>query len=312
MILRKFVKETHESYEGFGDLIKCYTLMQLFHIFHFRNSYVLLLSLLIQTSFLFAQKTEVDSLITKTINVEEILISTEHSKGLTGVKISLKLDSMIVADDSLRINYRLNDKLYTRKFNKLQPKLIDEIAIFHPFAILFKTSGTHTINFVLDKIIDVAKQTKYQLKGIKKQVNSVQVPTMHQLQVQVNYTKVTPKTPKGKAWDFHLFPRTTADKYPDLIYTIESEHNEASRGIFSGQFFRAHKQKNTLIASWPYFSDAIYYCEGDVISLCIKDADLIFHDKIGCISTDEMISQERSTPLEFGSVLKFDYEMIVK
>ncbi len=264
------------------------------------------------SSFLFAQKTEVDSLITKTINVKEILMITERSKGLTGVKISLKLDSMIVADDSLRINYRLNDKLYTRKFNELQPKLIDEIAIFHPFAILFVTSGTHQISFALDKMIDISKRTKYLLEGVKEDVNSVQVPTMHQLQVQVNYTKVTPKTPKGKAWDFHLFPRTTADKYPDLIYTLESEHNDASRGIFSGQFFRAHKQKNTLIAGWPYLSDNIYFCEGDAILLCVKDADLIFHDKIGCISISKMILQEKSVPLEFGSVLKFDYEMIVK
>lgn len=278
------------------------------HLFKF-----LVFSLVIlHTSILFAQKTEVDSILTKTITVKEILMSTERSKGLSGVKLTLLLDDMIVKDDSLRVKYTLNSDSYTRQFVELNPKSIDRIEIFHPFALLFYNAGTHHVSFMLDQFVDIAKQTKYVIEGIKEQATNVVVPTMHTMQVKVNYTEVTPKTPKGKAWDFYLFPRTKSDKYPDLIYTVEAAFNEASRGIFGGQFYRAHKQKNTLIASWPYLSDSILYCEGDELSLCVKDADVIFHDKIGCISIHELILQENTEQLHFGSVLKFSYELIVK
>lgn len=282
-------------------------------IFRSRKSYIfIVICLLLQTSFLYAQNTEVDSLITKTINVKEILIQSERLKGLSGVKLTLLLDDMIVKDDSLRIKYTLNGDAYTRQFVELNPKSIDRIDIFHPYALLFYNSGTHHVSFLLDEFVDIAKRTIYTVEGVKEQAANVTVPTMHSMQVKVSYTEVTPKTPKGKAWDFYLLPRVKSDKYPDLIYTIEAAFNEASRGIFSGQFYRAHKQKNTLIASWPYLSDSVLYCEGDELSLCIKDADLIFHDKIGCISIHELILQEKTSQLHFGSVLKFSYELTIK
>jgi len=282
-----------------------------FQISSYLSKFIVLL-FLVQTSFLSAQNTEVDSLISKTINVKEILIQSERSRGLSGVKLTLFLDDTIVKDDSLRIKYTLNGDAYTREFNELNPKSTDRIDIFHPYALLFYNSGAHHVSFLLDEFVDIAKRTIYTVEGVKDQAANVFVPTMHSLQVKVNYTEVTPKTPKGKAWDFYLLPRVKSDKYPDLIYTIEAVFNEASRGIFSGQFYRAHKQKNTLIASWPYLSDIVLYCEGDELSLCIKDADLIFHDKIGCISIHELILQKDALQLQFGSVLKFTYELIVK
>ncbi len=256
-----------------------------------------------------ASSQETDSIKTKTINVKEILISKERSKGLTGVKIHLSLDDMIIKDDSLRIKYTLNGESYTRQFVELNPKPIDEIDIFHPFVLLFNNSGMHHLSFELHQFVDVAKKTKYKIAGDTAQTANLEVPTLHSFQIKVNYTEVTPKTPKGKSWDFYLLPRKKSDKYPDLIYTVEADFNEASRGIFGGQFYRAHKQKNTLIASWPYFSESVLYCEGDELSLCVKDADVIFHDKIGCISIHELILQENTEHLQFGSVLRFQYEL---
>lgn len=219
---------------------------------------------------------------------------------------------MIVKDDSLRVKYTLNGDSHTRQFVELNPKTVSSITIFHPFVLLFNNSGTHHVSFLLDEFVDIAKRTIYTVEGVKEQAAKVTVPTMHAFQVKVNYSEVASKTPKGKSWDFYLLPRVKSDKYPDLIYTIEAAFNEASRGIFSGQFYRAHKQKNTLIASWPYLSDSVLYCEGDELSLCIKDADLIFHDKIGCISIHELILQENIEQLQFGSVLKFSYELKVE
>lgn len=267
---------------------------------------------LLHTSLLFAQKTETDSISVKNIEVKTILMESTRSKGLSGLKVSLILEYMLVLEDSLYVNYNLNGKLYTRSFSNLHHESVDRLAIFHPYAILYETSGKQQAEFSLNKIKGAFKKNSYKISGVKTHRVSVEVPILHSIQIKVNYTEVTPKTPKGKDWDFHLFPRGDYDKYPDLIFTIEAPFNEDSRGIFSGQFYRAHKQKNTLLASWPYFSDNISYCEGDELSLCIKDADLIFHDNIGCISIYKLLETKQAEQLQFGSVLKFSCELEAK
>jgi len=272
---------------------------------------ILMFSLVfLQVSFLFAQNTETDTIPRKIFEIKEILMESIRSKGLSGVKVNILLEKVLILDDSLHINYSLNGDLYTRKFGNFNQKSVDRIAIFHPYSILYQTSGVHQVDFILNKISDAFKKNTYKITGIKTQNTTVEVPILHTLKIKVNYTEVTPKTPKGKDWDFSLFPRGDSNNYPDLIYTIEAPFNEDSRGIFNGQFYRAHKQKNTLIAGWPYFSDTISYCEGDELSLCIKDADLIFHDKIGCISIYKLILKEQSEQLHFGSVLNFSCEVI--
>lgn len=265
---------------------------------------------LLQSSFLFAQKTEIDTISTKNIEIKEILMESTRSKGLSGLKVSLVLKDMLVLEDSLFVNYSLNDKIHTRSYSNLHHKSVDKIVIFHPYAILYETSGNQQADFVLNKISDAFKKNRYKISGIKTHRAIIEVPLLHTIQIKVNYTQVTPKTPKGKDWDFHLFPRGDYDKYPDLIFTIEAPFNEDSRGVFGGQFYRAHKQKNTLVASWPYFSDTIFYCEGDELSLCIKDADLIFHDGIGCVSIYKLIANKQSEQMHFGSVLNFSCEVL--
>lgn len=244
------------------------------------------------------------------VTINSIKMESTRSKGLSGLKILIELDEKIQVEHNLNIHYSLDGKSYTREYREMRPRSFKRIKIFHPFAILYHESGSQQTTFKLDSIYEPDKKLKLYVEGVRDQKIVSDVPAIRTIKIMVNYTKVTETNPKGKEWDYNLFKTNKTDTYPDLIYTIESSFNEDSRGIFGGQFYKTHKQKNTVIASWPYYSDLIYYCEGDELSLCVKDADTIFHDVIGCVTISKLLSMDRIDQLKFGSVINFSCEIV--
>jgi len=271
---------------------------------------IILFLLVSNLSLVIAQAASEKDTISKLIHINKIEMEFIKSKGLFGMQLTMAIQDTLVIANNLNIDYKINGTPYTRLFFEVRPLSITRIPIFHPFTHLFKIGGSNTISFELDSIYIPKQKEGFNLLGVKTKSMPVEVPPIRTIRTKVNYVKVNEINPKGKAWDYNFFASSKSDNYPDLIYTVESIFNEDSRGIFNGQFYRGHKQKNTVVASWNYFSDVIYYCEGDELFLCIKDADTVFHDEIGCIALDQLIEQEKKEKLQFGSVLSFSYEVI--
>lgn len=276
----------------------------------FMHSLCLILLILVSgMDILSAQDTTETVIVTEPISITNIGVLSTRSKGLSGIMITLTLEDTLTINGNLNVAYSLNEKSYTRDIRNMYVKKLTEIRTFHPYAQLFEKSGDHRIVFALDSIYDPDAKIGFVLKGNKMKPAVIEVPTLHSIKVKVNYTEVSSTTRKGKAWDFNFFANTESDNYPDLIFIISSPYNEDSNGVFTGQFYRSHKQKNTLIASWPYFSDIVYYCEGDELFLYVKDADNVFHDTIGYISLDELKGKEKIEDMHFGQVLRFSCEV---
>jgi hypothetical protein len=244
--------------------------------------------------------------VSDSLFVEGIVIETSQSKGLSGLMIEIDLKQTIQIDHNLDIHYSIDGSPYTREYREMRPLSTNQLKIFHPFAQLYQSKGKYESIFHLDNIVDPDKQHQYEIDGQLEQNAISIVPTIHSIKIKVNYVTVSETTPKGKAWDYNFFKTNKTDTYPDLNYTIESTFNELSRGIFGGQFYSAHKQKNTIISSWPYFSEQVYYCDGDELRICIKDMDTLIHDVIGCISIEELLTMKNTENLKFGSVTDFN------
>ncbi|MDH5398924.1 MAG: hypothetical protein OEX02_12310 [Cyclobacteriaceae bacterium] len=238
------------------------------------------------------------------ILIEQVTLEQTDQKGLKGVLVRLQLADSLFLEEDLLVRYTINDEPFVRRLLVQAERAysINTIEIFHPFAGFFRSSGEQEVLFMLENMAIPDQNREFKAVGILMQNISVVVPTILSFSVKVNYVGVSGVAANGTAWDYNFFAAKPADSYPDLVFTIESEFNEKSRGVFSHIRYQSHRQKNTIEASWPAFSDVVYYCAGDRLSVCIKDVDTVFDDVIGCLSVDELKGKKMIDKLNFQQV----------
>ena len=242
-----------------------------------------------------------------TINVTNITVQADTQKGLSGVEILVSFaDTVITGKDDLKLEYTLNGRSFKRiASNLMKPNSMTIAQIFHPISQLFDAKGSYDVDFKLNSISAKGKESRYEyiLDGLSFAMGKVTVPEIIKCMVNVDYVEVYSTNSKGKAWDYNFFAQSSRDNFPDMVYTVESDYNENSRGVYGNIRYRSHKQKNTTRASWTYSTDTITYCKGDKLMVCIKDVDTIFDDTIGCFEIDELAKKGKFKDLSSQSVI---------